>query len=460
MRGRALLVLLTCLFLCAGGRPGAAQDLRPVQPVPEFPACRSTAHPQLPPQWRATYLMAPFTTGQLVVAEIVHDASLAATRITLYGVKGGTADFLVTGDTTHELTSEGETVTECRALGDTGWRPLPQDWLGPGSQCAGSAPILDTPVDWWKTLIDPAPSTYWVWYKNSDHTPFRLVFEKPSDRLEPMSRFALSVQMGFAPEDSELPKLSALCKQAASSPAGDGAAAIAERIDAMNRSPERADAALERLMPALKPNCPAPADLRWPERLAITGLLTPFDAAEDPVPTEVLYDWTVPGQRTRIFPPPQTGLTAQDALLLEEGGFTVAHRRNSPPSCTPGLPGTIRPNWPSRAPCTCEAQIETGTALTPNEPTQILSCPLALPRIAWASYGLSGRPSMFMVTSVPEDAGKGDFAVLDYFRWTPHRQVPRSVFQKAPQCTAPPPTGAKASAPSHCSTCHFAKSAN
>jgi hypothetical protein len=67
---------------------------------------------------------------------------------------------------------------------------------------------------------------------------------------------------------------------------------------------------------------------------------------------------------------------------------------------------------------------------------------------------------MFMVTSVPEDAGKGDFAVLDYFRWTPHRQVPRSVFQKAPQCTAPPPTGAKASAPSHCSTCHFAKSAN
>src|ERR1051326_8384240 len=87
MRGRALLVLLTGLFLCAGGRPGAAQDLRPVQPVPEFPACRSTAHPPLPPRWRATYLMAPFTTGQLVVAEIIHDAPLAATRITLHGVK-------------------------------------------------------------------------------------------------------------------------------------------------------------------------------------------------------------------------------------------------------------------------------------------------------------------------------------------------------------------------------------
>src|SRR6478672_3338845 len=161
MRRRALLVLLTGLFLCGSGRPGPAQDSRPVQRVPEFPACRTTAHPQLPPHWRATYLMAPFTTGQLVVADIVHDASLAATRITLYGVKGGTADFLVTGDTTYELTFEGETVTECRALGDTGWRPLPQDWLAPGSQCTGSAPILGTPVDWWKTPIDPAPSTYW-----------------------------------------------------------------------------------------------------------------------------------------------------------------------------------------------------------------------------------------------------------------------------------------------------------
>jgi len=163
MRGRALLVLLTGLFLCAGPRPGAAQDLRPVQRVPEFPACLSTAHPRLPPHWRATYLMAPFTTGQLVLAEIVHDAPLAATRITLYGVKGGTADFLVAGDTTYALTSEGAAVRECRALGDTGWRPLPQDWLSAGSQCAGTAPILGTPVDWWKTPVEPAPSTYWVW---------------------------------------------------------------------------------------------------------------------------------------------------------------------------------------------------------------------------------------------------------------------------------------------------------
>src|SRR2546423_1518332 len=160
MRRRVLLVLLTTLLLCAGGRAGAAQDLRPLQRLPEFPACRSAAHPNLPQQWRATYLMAPFTTGQLVVAQIVHDASLAATRITLYGVKRGVADFLVTDDTTYELVSDGAAVTECRDLGDTGWRPLPQDWLSAQSPCTGSAPILDIPIHWWKKPIDPSPSTY------------------------------------------------------------------------------------------------------------------------------------------------------------------------------------------------------------------------------------------------------------------------------------------------------------
>lgn len=458
---RRVLVLLMILLLAAGVGADAAQDLRPILRLPALPACRSTAHPELPQQWRATYLMAPFTTGQLMLAEIVHDAPLGATRITLYGVKHGAADFLTTGNTTYELVSDGGAVTGCRDLGDTGWRPLPRDWLDAGSQCAGSAPILGTPVDWWKTPIDPAPSTYWIWYRKSDHTPFRLVFEWPSDRLVPFSRFALSYQLGAASiERTGLAEAVRLCKTAPSSAAGRGAGALADRLAALDHATERADAALARLMPALQSSCPAPAALQWPERLAITGLLTPFDATEDPVPTEVLYDGALPGQRTRIFPPPRTGVTAQDALLLGAGGYSVTYRRAGAPSCTPGLPGAIRPDWPSRAPCTCEALIEAGTPLTPSEATRILSCPLALPRVAWAAYRLSGRPSMFMVTSVRTDAGARDFAVLDYFGWMPHRQMPRSVFEKPPQCIGPPPTGAAASAPPHCATCHHGKPAD
>lgn len=408
----------------------------------------------MPQRWRATYLASPFTTGQLVVAEIVHDATIAATRISLHGVKRGAADFLVTGQSTYALVPKAGLDVACQDLGDTGWRPLPQDWLAAQSQCTGSAPLLGTPVDWWKTPIDPAPSTYWIWYKRSDHTPFRLVFEQPSDRLPPLGRFALSYQVGFTPvEHTGVAEIVAMCRQASLSPAGRGTDALAERLASMERTPEDNDAALERLMPGLQSGCPAPVELQWPQQLAITGLLTPFDATEDPAPTEILYDWTVAGQRTRIFPPPHGNITAQDALLLGEGGYTVTHRRNRGPSCTAGLPGTLRPDWPSRAPCTCEALIAAGTPLAPGRAMRILSCPLAPPRTAWAWYDLSGRPSVFMVTSRRQDAGAGDFAVLDYSDWNPRRQPPRSVFKKPPHCTRPRASAASAAPPS-CATCH------
>jgi len=419
-------------------------------------ACTSTLHPQLPQQWRATYLMAPFTIGQLVLGEIVHDASLAATRITLYGAKRGSADFLVTRDKTYELVSEGTNLTECRELGDTGWRSLPRDWLSAQSQCTGSAAILDTAVDWWKTPVDPAPSSYWLWYERPDSTPFRVVFESPNDRLAPFSRFALSHQVGFEPiERTDLAKIEAFCRQAKPSAAGHGGGALAERIAAMARATDRADAAIQRLMPALRSNCAAPSQPLWAEKLAITGLLTPFDANEDPAPVEVLYDWKLPGQRSRLFLPRGTGAIAQDALLRGEGGYTVTYRRDGAPVCVAGLPGTIRPDWASRAPCECAALIEAGTPLTPCNAARILACPLAAPRVAWAWYTLPGRPAVFMVTSVRGDEGSGSFALLDYRRWTPHRRVPRSAFDKPRQCRAPP-AGSPAAAPSLCATCHFA----
>jgi len=64
---------------------------------------------------------------------------------------------------------------------------------------------------------------------------------------------------------------------------------------------------------------------------------------------------------------------------------------------------------------------------------------------------------MFMVTSLREDAGKSDFAVLDYVHWAPRRQLPRSAFNKPPQCAASPLAGASPSTPSHCSNCHLGK---
>jgi hypothetical protein len=455
---RRLYALLSVTGLLISG--AGAQDEGARMPLPQLATCESDTHPRLPERWRATYLMAPFVNGQLVLGEIVYDAALPAMRVRLFGVKGGSADLLVTATTTYAL-GDAPASESCRDLGNTGWRPLPRDWLKPQSRCLGSAPVGETPVAWWRTAITPAPASYWVWYKASDQSPFRLVFPFASDRLPPLSRYAFSYQVGFEPlPQTDLSDLAATCKAAPRARVPQGRRALARLLDGMTRSTDRAAGEIKRLMPALAPSCVAGAFPSWPEQLAMTGLMTPFDADEEPYPTEILYDWTLPGQRTRIFGQPRSPIAAQDSLLLDARGFTVTHHSGRGLSCEAVLPGTIRPDWAARAPCECAAEITATTPLTPYGPTQIRVCPLASPRVAWAWYA-QARPTVFMVTSRRGDEGKGLFAVLDYRDWLPGYPVLRSAFEKPAQCAparrasrpAPPP-------PPHCSTCHLGKAAS
>jgi hypothetical protein len=433
----------------------AAQEQAALLPLPQLTHCERASPPRLPERWRAVYLMAPFTKAQLVLGEIVHDGALSATRVRLVGVQRGSLDLLLVGRNTYVLGAEHPAMA-CRRLGDTGWRPLPQDWLQPQSACVGSAPLGDTPVDWWRTPIEPAPAGYWIWSRSSDGSPFRLVFPFPTDRLPPLSRYALSYQVSFEPlAQTDLATIATACERSGPARAPMGRRGLHGLIEGMSRG-ERAEAHLKRLMPTLAGSCPDAAFPRWPEQLAITGLMTPFDADEPPYPAEVLYDWSVPGQRTRIFGAPASPFAAQDSLLLDPDGYTVTHDRNKGLICEPVLPGTIRPDWPTRAPCDCAAVIEGTTPLSPAGPTRIMACPLASPRVAWAWYTLAGRPTVFMVTSMRGDEGKGLFAVLDYRDWLPAHRVQRSAFDKPAQCR---PAGnarrGAAPAPKHCATCHL-----
>jgi hypothetical protein len=439
----------------------AAQEQAAHLPLPQLNKCQAKSHPRLPDKWRGVYLMAPFTNAQLVVGEFAHDASIDATRIRLFGVKHGALDLLVQGERTYALASDRSTVAGCEDLGDTGWRPLPPDWLATGSQCAGSASVAETPADWWKTPIEPAPASYWIWYKQSDRTPYRLAFLAPNDRLAALSQFAFSYQVRFdAVGHTDLAAAASACKSAPPAKSGDAKQALRRRIEAMAQAPDRADGDLALAMPELA-TCPAVPLPRWPEKLAITGLLTPFDFEENPYPTEVLYDWSVPGQRTRIFRPWDRESPHQDALLLAPAGYNVTYFRRRPPMCARVLPGTIRPDWQDRGPCTCEALIAAGTPLSPYGPTRITSCPLNSPRAAWAWTTLSGRPTAFMVTSVPGDEGMGLFAALDYRDWLPGDRVPRAAFSKPARCRAPPGMAQAPDEPSapgqapRCTTCHL-----
>lgn len=130
--------------------PALAQNADPRLPLPRMHACLSTEHPLLPPKWRGVFLMAPFTSTQLALSEIIHDGALPATLVRLFGVRSGAAELLVVGNKTYLLGRSGE-ANGCEEMGDTGWTPLPRDWLAERAQCVGDSPLADTPVEWWKT---------------------------------------------------------------------------------------------------------------------------------------------------------------------------------------------------------------------------------------------------------------------------------------------------------------------
>ena len=456
---------IACALSCSA-TAASPQEQTPLLPRLAISPCSKAERPELPDKWRATYLMAPFTSGQLMVGDLIHDASLPAMRVRLFGVRRGALDLLIAGSETYLLESNEGGLT-CRRLGDTGWRAFPRDWLTPQSQCVGSAPIGGTAVDWWKTPLEPVPSGYWIWTRTTDRTPFRFVFSSPNDRLAPLSHYAMSYQKRFEKlEHSELASIVESCQATPLPAEGAGADVLRGMIGNMEQARDRADNEIANLVPELSV-CPATPFTRWPDRLGIVGFLTPLDVIQNPAPTEVYYDWSIPAQRTRAFLGAQSPVSARDALLLGKNGYDILYPRNARPICMATLPGTVRPDWQDRAPCTCAATLNGETELSPHGTTRILSCPLASPRLAWAWYTLDGRPEVFMVTSLPGDEGSGLFAVLDYREWMPGQSFPRTVFKKPAQCTAPPRTANSSTvrqirpspASRDCSTCHVGPAA-
>jgi len=440
--------------------PTGARAQTPALPLPALRNCQTELHPQLPEKWRAKFLLAAFSNTQLVLADLAYDDSLKAMRASLYGLKRGTLDFLVQGTNTYALLSRGSQIVGCESLGDTGWRSLPRDWLNAQSQCAGSGPLAETPVDWWKTPIDPKPSSYWIWYKTADQTPFRLVFPFPNDQLAVLGEFALGYQVSFEKVGNvDLSEPMAACKSAPSAMPEAARQSPRERIKAMSLATGKASDEIKHLLPQVSACASAPLP-HWPNKVALTGLMTPFDFNEMPYQTEVLYDWTIPAQRSRIYFPNDSSSSVQDALMLDSGGYNVTYYHQHAPTCRGRLPGAIRPDWAQRAPCSCEAMIDGNTPLTPYGATRIISCPLASPRAAWAWYTLDDRPMTFAVTSLLGDEGSGLFAVLDYRDWLPGAaSIAPSAFDRPAQCELPP-LGRSAlkeqpdPARRQCSTCH------
>jgi len=425
--------------------------------LPRMEPCRNDSHPLLPSKWRGVFLMAPFTPTQLVLSEFFHDGTLPATLVNLYGVRSGSIALFVIGNKTYALSGNRSDLS-CEELGDARWLPLPRDLLAEGAQCVGSAPISETSVEWWKIPIQPAPLADWVWFKASDRTPFRLLFEHPGDHLAVLSSFAFSYQVSFESlAETNLATIAASCARARRAM---HLTAMHGVLDAMRRSRSRADAEIKRLFPEIDVGCP-PMHPRWPDALGMTMFLTPLNIGYNPVPAEVLYSWKLRAQRTRMFWPADSPFVNDDALMLAAHGYSVIRKRTGAVQCIPSLPGTPRPEWLREAPCSCEATIDAATPLTPYGPVQILRCPATPPRLFWTWHTAAGRPMTFMVTPSRGDEPTALITLADYYAWVPGYASDESAFARPTECGNLPlrsrtnlgPPGAQPAEP--CGRCHL-----
>jgi len=423
--------------------------------LPRMAPCERVSHPRLPAKWRGVFLMTPFTPSQLMISEIVYDEAVPAMQVKLVGVRSGAANFLVLKDKT--FVCEEDPLAQCAELDQREWAPLPRDLLAPRAQCAGVSPISETPVEWWKTPSEPAPLADWMWFKPSDGSPFRLLFQKPSDHLSVLSAFAVSHQVRFEP----LTGTDLAARARASAEGGrKREGGIHDVLNALASAPSRADGEIARLIPELQLQCSSTRP-HWPEALGMTMFLTPIDFSTNPVPAEVLYNWKLRAQRTRMFWGAEQPTTDEDALMLAEHGYSVSHQRSGDVQCIPALPGTPRPHWLEEAPCTCEGMIGAGSALAPYGPTEILRCPATPPRLFWTWHTRAGRPLMFMVTPSSGDEPTALITLADYYAWVPGYPASASLFARPAQCPdlsvgrgprRPHPSGR---APEPCGRCHL-----
>ena len=453
MRLQLAATLVLLVLWCAETALGQVGQSGPSPP--KMLACSSTKHPTLPEKWRATYLMAPFNSAQLVLAEIEHDSDLNATHAKLHGLKRGSLDLLVLGTHTYRLGADQQEVPRCHDLGDTGWRPLRRDWLAATAQCVGSAPVGDVEVDWWQTPAGHAQLANWVWFKTSDQTPFRMMLVRASAEFGPLGSFAMSHQVQFeALQESTLASDVATCRGGAPPELFDGQAEVHRMIGAMNQAPGRDDAALKELMPEINNTCDATALQPWPDTFGATGFMTSLELRHTTFPAQILYDWHRKAQRTRLYSLSSSVRPSDDALLIGPTGYGITHGNRGRLSCTGSQPGVLRPDWQVTGMCSCEAEIGAATPLTPYGPARILRCPATEPRVFWTWYTRDGRPLLFVETASGDEKG-AMLTLVDYHGWLPGFESPASALTKPAQCTGERPYSRQKPDRKVCVSCHL-----
>ena len=431
--------------------PAAAADSS--ASLPTFAACNPATPPELPTRWRAVGLMMPFLQGQLDVGEFVYDATLGVMRATVYGLKDGAVDLLITDQDTYVLSGPYGSPSQCTSLGPRLRVPAAQ-WLTGDAVCVGESPLGDHAVQWWHTSgFDPA--RYWV--ATDTHLPWRSLFLRRSLNPAIIGDYAMSYFPAFTPlSETNLSTLRDFCAATPQHYSGElPDVPTARDLMAVPNSSAEAER-IERiasLIPGLSHKaCSRMTAIRWPDQYITTAMVTPIQFNDTPYSALVYYDWSQTG--TQLILPYQGSPPAlQGVISLKKD---VGYRMRLPPkgngTCAAVLPGLVKPDWMTAASCECQGVIQHNATLSPTADSQILSCPIKAQgrRIMWNWYTSEGRPIMF-TEAMPEGSG---VMLADYHDWLPGATIHPSGLQLPNACTVPPGGAGSTFSNVSCSDCH------
>jgi hypothetical protein len=431
--------------------------------LPMFKACAPATPPDLPMRWHAVGLMMPFQQGQLDVGEFEYDGALPAMRATVYGLKSGAVDLLITEQDTYVLDGPRRSPTGCTSLGPK-LRPPSAQWLSSQSVCVGESPLATEAVQWWQK---PGFDVARYWFTTKSRLPWRSLFLRRSLDPAVIGDYAMTYFPAFTPlPETNLSALQDLCTATARSGRTEklGATPTARELMAIrNRAAEaEREERIGELIPGLSYGaCSRMTPARWPDRFVMSAIVTPIRINDVPYSTLIYYDWS--GTQTLLilpfhsYPPALQGILSLKNRVGYRLKFSDVVKKTG--VCRADLPGAVRPDWMTAASCECQGVIARNPALSPNAETQILSCPIKkqAPRIMWSWYTTQGQPIMFTEAS-PEGGG---VMLADYDDWLPGQTGQASDFELPNACTSLDNSGADATgsaAPTFsnvsCSDCH------
>jgi hypothetical protein len=434
--------------------------------LPDFASCERAKAPLPPKRWHAVGLLVPFDDGQLDVGDFVYDGGLPALRASVYGAESGAIDLLITPADTYQLTGPHAAPTGCVSLGRQYDVP-PARWLGAQAQCVGEAPVMGSPVEWWKA---PAPSqgSTWYWYRTQTRLPLRAMMTTPSRAPALIGDYAMTYFPSFERSSrTDLAHLRVFCRAQSvrrepveGAPASNTRALMARA--GAERSNEVAEAERETRIKTLVPGLSAQACAgitphQWPHRFSMTAMMIPMTFEFGPYPAEIFYDWDdAKAQLTRMRDPgASNSAVSADALLKPGIGFDVRRHEDGRQTCQRYYPGMIRPDWMVHDQCACRAEIKGNRAFGSSQAVQIFSCPSNPSGRFWAWYAASGQPLAFQSTALNPNG----LTLADYYGMQPGRKAAPGALDVPPACTAPDvPVLAEIDLANadNCSGCHFA----